>query len=128
MSWMKKHARDLLSTMPIDNRASALQKHGKPHAKDEFGMEIPTDLGFTQDKVSGGVKSTLGGGKGATGEMKTITTGYQSKGFQPTFNDGNNVPKKGGDTVGDDGSRVLSTTGEGSKTRQKVRKLFTKNT
>ena len=128
MSWMKKHARDLLSTMPIDNKASALQKHGKPHGKDEFGDTIPTDFGeFTQDKVSGTVKGT-GGAKGVTGEMKTITTGYQSKGFQPTFNDGNNVPKKGGDAVGDDGSRVLSTTGQGSKTRQKVRKLYTKKT
>ena len=29
MSWMKKHARNLLSTMPIDNKASALHAHGK---------------------------------------------------------------------------------------------------
>ena len=27
-SWMKKHARNLLSTMPVDNRASALHNHG----------------------------------------------------------------------------------------------------
>jgi len=29
MSWMKKHARNLLSTMPIDNKASALLKKDK---------------------------------------------------------------------------------------------------
>ena len=27
-SWMKKHARNLLSTMPVDNKASALHNHG----------------------------------------------------------------------------------------------------
>ena len=27
-SWMKKHAKNLLSTMPVDNKASALHNHG----------------------------------------------------------------------------------------------------
>lgn len=37
MSWMKKHATNLLSTMPIDNIGSALQNHGKPHADGTYG-------------------------------------------------------------------------------------------
>jgi len=27
-SWMKKHAKNLLSTMPVDDKASALHSHG----------------------------------------------------------------------------------------------------
>ena len=47
MSWMKKHARDLLSTMPIDNRASALLKKGDKKLLKQQGTKETKDANVT---------------------------------------------------------------------------------
>ena len=71
MSWMKKHATNLLSTMPIDNIGSALQNHGKPHADGTYGsmseaknkrnninISDPAEVAkFKEYKTSGGTLS-----------------------------------------------------------------------
>jgi len=96
---MKKHARNLLSTMPIDNRASALQKHGKPHAKlkdvkkeiasnvqasDSLGNFYKIDVrsGSPYEKMSkdlGAVPTSLRPGQGFTKETDPMTSGLTPK-------------------------------------------------
>ena len=52
MSWMKKHARNLLSTMPVDDKASALNHnsfpvHRHPHSDiDPDAPGIPGTPGY----------------------------------------------------------------------------------
>jgi hypothetical protein len=117
-SFMNKHshASNLLKYNAVDDKASALNYNGKKKY-DEFGTEIPE--GFTVDSRTGKAK---GVGAGVTGEMRTVNAGYQTG--QPTFDDGSNIPKKPGTSIGKGGS-VISSTGKGKKTRQTVRKLFT---